>query len=311
MKLNSILVLLKVKRAINNACSVDDIISRHIREEMLLNNSMHSDEKGVAGFDEQSENIIVSLTTHGKRIHDVHLTIESLLNQTHKPNKVTLWLAEDEFNERTIPLLLKRQQTRGLEIVYCEDLKSYTKLIPALGKYPDHIIITVDDDVLYPFNLIENLYKAYLEDRRCVYYARGHKMTWGDKHQLRNYRDWIWDYKGEEKSMLHFPTGCGGVLYPPQCFHKDILRNDLFLKLAPTADDVWFKAMTLLQGYPCKRIVSGDKYIDTKKHQDIALYHINNTNNNENMNDISIRQVFNYYNLWEKLKNYHYAERNN
>jgi hypothetical protein len=305
-------IIHKAVKGFNNTCLMDKIVEQkinyHIKEESLRNSALHSTEKGVERFNNQNENIIVSLTTYNKRIYDVYLVIETLLNQTYKPNKIILWLAEDEFNEHTIPLLLKRQQTRGLEIGYCKDLKSYKKLIPTLEKYPDHIIVTADDDVLYPFDLIENLYKEYVKNKRCIYYGRGHKMKWDKKGRLCRYQDWILEYKGEEKSQIHFPTGCAGILYPPQCFHEDILREDLFLKLAPTADDVWFKAMSLLKGFACKRVSFGNKYIDIEEYQDIALYH-NNIGNK--MNDIQIKQVFDYYNLWEKLRNYYYDKKNN
>ncbi|MDR1583600.1 MAG: hypothetical protein LBS55_10170 [Prevotellaceae bacterium] len=123
-------------------------------------------------------------------------------------------------------------------------------------------------------------------------------MTWDNKDRLNPYRNWIGEYQGEEKSQIHFPTGCGDVLYPPHCFHEDILREDLFMKLAPTNDDVWFKVITLLKDFPCKKVSSGEGYIDMEKNRDIALYH---HNVGKNMNDVYIKQVFDYYNLWEKL----------
>ena len=48
-----------------------------------------------------------------------------------------------------------RQKKFGLQIEYYEEnIKSYTKLLPSLQKYPDDIIITVDDDAYYLPNLI-------------------------------------------------------------------------------------------------------------------------------------------------------------
>ena len=49
-----------------------------------------------------SNGIIVSLTTFGKRINNVHLTIESIFRQTIRPEKIILWLAESEFTEETL-----------------------------------------------------------------------------------------------------------------------------------------------------------------------------------------------------------------
>ena len=42
------------------------------------------------------------------------------------------------------------QQKRGLTIRFCEDLKAHKKYYYAFKEYPDDIVITVDDDVIYP-----------------------------------------------------------------------------------------------------------------------------------------------------------------
>ena len=41
--------------------------------------------------------VIISLTTIPSRVDKVWLTTESLLRQSRKPDKVLLWLAENEF----------------------------------------------------------------------------------------------------------------------------------------------------------------------------------------------------------------------
>ena len=54
-----------------------------------------------------------------------------------------------------------------------------------------------------------------------------------------------------------FPTGCGGCLYKRSLLHKDICREDLFMRLAPKAEDVWFYFMEVLHGTEC--VVLPDK----------------------------------------------------
>lgn len=93
----------------------------------------------------------ISLTTFGKRIQDVFLAIESIGFQSLKAGRVVLWLAEDEFQDSRLPLSLNRLVERGLTVNYYEDIKQYKKLIPSLKSYPNDIIITIDDDMLYNF----------------------------------------------------------------------------------------------------------------------------------------------------------------
>ena len=47
-----------------------------------------------------------------------------------------------------------------------EDIRSYKKLIPALKNFPTDVIITADDDVIYPEDWAERLLKSYATDGR-------------------------------------------------------------------------------------------------------------------------------------------------
>ena len=67
-----------------------------------------------------SESITISLTTFGPRIETVYLTIESLMQQSLKADRIVLCLAKSEFSEAGLPTALKKQRERGLEILFCE-----------------------------------------------------------------------------------------------------------------------------------------------------------------------------------------------
>ena len=90
------------------------------------------------------------------------LAVESIFSQTLKPNNVVLYLSEKEFSTRPLPLTLMRQQERGLEVRFVDDLGPHTKLIPALKDFPEAIIVTIDDDYMYPFDLLER-YRAAMD----------------------------------------------------------------------------------------------------------------------------------------------------
>ena len=109
---------------------------------------LHSAESGINGEKYCSHDIVVSLTTYGRRVHDVYLTIESLMEQTLKANRILLFL-DNGFRSTPLPITLKKLEERGLEIHFCKDIRSYTKLIPALMMCPDDAIVTVDDDMSF------------------------------------------------------------------------------------------------------------------------------------------------------------------
>lgn len=119
----------------------------------------------------QKPALIVSLTSYPERINTVSQAINTLLQQTLKPDKLILWLANEQFpnKELDLPADLLKLKELGLEINWCEDLKSYKKLIPSLHLFPDDIIVTADDDLYYQPDWLESLYKSYLKNPDCIH----------------------------------------------------------------------------------------------------------------------------------------------
>lgn len=97
------------------------------------------------------DDVIISLTSYPKRINTVCKTIYSLLNQDVKASKIYLYLTHQEFPRKEIelPENLLELIPKGLIIKWTDNIGSYTKLIPALTEFPEKIIVTVDDDMVY------------------------------------------------------------------------------------------------------------------------------------------------------------------
>lgn len=114
------------------------------------------------------EKIIVSMTSWKKRIHGVETVVKTLLDNTIVPDKIILNLATDEFKNKEADLpeslvnLAKSEKT--FEIYWVkEDTKPYKKTVHTLERFPNDVIITVDDDVNYPKNFIETMLKYYVD----------------------------------------------------------------------------------------------------------------------------------------------------
>lgn len=265
---------------------------------------------GLNNTENRKEKVIVSLTSYGRRVSKVvPYTIVSILRQTYKPDKIILWLDSENWNDSNLPAELSKLKYYGLEIIYCSDIKSYTKLIPALEKYPNDIIITCDDDMFYKRKMIEGLIKAYKKNPSRVYCHRAHKPIFNSSGELKPYLDWDIE-TSDFLSDNVFATGVGGCLYKKSFFYKDICRNDLFMKLAPNADDVWFYFMEVLQKTPrvvlsnskCKSIYYPLDFFYQYFHKNASLY---SSNCLEEKNDLQIKSVMEYYNLkFSDLRNY-------
>ena len=100
---------------------------------------------------EHRERILVSFTSFPKRINKVWLVVESLLRQSYKPDLVILWLSKEQFESlNVLPARLLNLQKRGLMLKIKEgDMRSHKKYYYALREYPNYVIITVDDDIIY------------------------------------------------------------------------------------------------------------------------------------------------------------------
>lgn len=260
--------------------------------------------KKVAKQENSDNMVIASLTTYGKRIKTVDIALNSLLEQEKKADKILLWLAQDEFNFENIPKQLKKLHDDNLiEIKFCKDIKSYKKLIPTLELYKDEIIITFDDDIIYNKSLIKKLYEEHLKYPQTIICARGHKMLFDANKKILPYLEWTYESDDFIESDDIFPTSGGGTLFPPNCFYKDIQNEELFISLAPSADDIWFKAMTLLNNRKSKILNQNNKEFSHVNLIDGTQENsLNSKNVHQGLNDMYLDKIFRYYDLDKKFK---------
>ena len=267
----------------------------------LTNQTLRSKESGITSEKICPEDVVVSLTSYGRRIYDVYLAIESIMQGSLKPNRIILWLSEDEFKRNTLPITLQNQIKRGLEIYYCKDIRSFKKLIYTLKECPDATIVTIDDDVIYNFDFLENLVKSHSENPSYLYANRVHRIKKNRDGSLKNYLNWEYCVSANSSDVNDlFFTGIGGVLYPPYSLHKEVFNEDVFAKICPTADDVWFNAMVRLKGTQiCKSFThspNGEDFTVNEALQYDGLWAINN-NPNDCQNDKQIKAVFEKYGI--------------
>ena len=100
-----------------------------------------------------NERIIVSLTSYGERLNNLPVVLNTIYAQTLLPDKVVLNLAlEEKLPEKVNNYL----NNHNVEINRVSDTKVYKKILPTLYKYPTDCIICIDDDWLYPEQMIED-----------------------------------------------------------------------------------------------------------------------------------------------------------
>lgn len=188
-----------------------------------------------------------TLTTFPDRIETVQYTIKSLFNQSVKPDRIILWLASSEFEHVELPESLHVLVQRGLEIRYCDNYfghKRYYKLIEEQKE--NECIIMFDDDIIFPYYLIERLYDKWKEFPECIICERGQVITF-DGENIVN--PGFWSSISSEgiisPSYKILASPGGGCLLPPRALYKDAINPALFSKYALKTGDVWLMFQAL------------------------------------------------------------------
>ena len=271
------------------------------KADRLTEKTFSSRDSGISSDKLCNEEIVVSLTSYGKRIHDVYLAIESIMQGSLKPNRIILWLSEEEFSGKALPTTLQKQAERGLEIRFCKDVKSYKKLIFALQEFPNACIITIDDDLIYNFDLVENLVAAHKRNPNCIWANRIHKITYEKNGSMKSYLLWNYTIQSDcPRSENNFFTSGGGTLFPPNSLHEEVFNETIFMDICPTADDVWFNAMARLKGTEIRKSfthsIKGEDFVANERLQSDGLSTTNNNSKNCRNNE-QIKNVFGKYGI--------------
>lgn len=193
--------------------------------------------------EEREETVTVSLTSFPARIEYVHLAIKSLMLQRYKPDRVVLWLAEEQFPDHKLPAQLTALTENGLEIYFVPDnLYGHKKHYDALlAQKENELVITYDDDIIYPPNSIEKLIKTHEKFPNCVVCNRAQAMAYDADGNMQNPGRWktISNVGLKEPSQQLLPSNGGGCLYPFGAVKKELVDAELIKSTALKADDLW------------------------------------------------------------------------
>ena len=167
------------------------------KKNKIINNKKSSNLENLNCKIKTKEKIILTMTSWKKRIKYCHKTIEILLTNSLPPYKLILNLAKEEFPKKNLELpenLLNLLKYDNFEIFWVEENNNvFKKLIPTINRFKEDLIITVDDDIIYPNNMIKIVIMRFRK------YDGKFPMSFGGR-----YTDWKFFKKKKTKNFNFF-----------------------------------------------------------------------------------------------------------
>ena len=193
--------------------------------------------------------IIASLTTYPKRINTVWITINSIINQSLQPDSIILWLAEEQFPNKyeDLPSSLLQLQSKGLQIRFCEDLKSHKKYYYTLQEYSNDLVVLFDDDMFYPKDTIKKLYKLYQDNSHDVCTITTQLITPSIYTNPSKWQNPSINQKIKHCSKVQMFSG-SGTLLKANMLDKTVFDKEAIKNICPYADDLWLTFMARKKG---------------------------------------------------------------
>ena len=223
-------------------------IQKHLRKELDSRNPQLY--KGAI-----AQNTVVSVTSFGSRVITSALSIHSILRQRVVAEKTILWLDQKTWNRKNLPTSLRYLCLHGLEIRFVLDLGPYTKFYYAFESFPGFRVITVDDDIVYPRDHLENLLKKANQFPAKILCSSA-RMIPSKNTRGYSYINWplVWENRDVEDANL-LALGVMGIVYPPEFVETiDLIETLNAIEVYPTTDDLWLKKLSLKHDFPIVKV---------------------------------------------------------
>ncbi len=257
----------------------------------------------IKHIEQESLPPLISLTTISGRLDRVYKTIQTIKNQTAVIHSINLYISDtpylldmgiDRNNEE-----LRKIHELGVNIYLVPNIGPYRKQIPIVHQLKNNHaplatpIITIDDDVIYPNNIIERLMGV---KEHVVVAHRGRCMIIdNEKKAVGTYSSFV--LPKQKRDYLNLGTGKNGILYRLG-FFPDKIDGYVGPLIAPTADDLWCKWVTAFLCIPTEILEPEAAYNsrldfeESNPEDKNGLFHVFN---NKGSNDVAIANLENYY----------------
>lgn len=228
-----------------------------------------------------TSDVIVSFTSFPLRIEYCWLAVECMLRQTVLPQKIVLYLSKEQFDGfDSLPQRLKKYVPEYLVIRWVDgDIKSHKKYWYAIKDFPNERLVIIDDDLIYPSTLLENLLDASIKYPNCVISNYWHEIQWDENGCVLPYSKWN-SHKVNYSNCcdcdnIFFGSG-GGTLLPSGSLKDADQSFNTLRSCCPLADDIWLNAIVRKNRFKIIGLSYNNGMLSWKIDNNVTLSDINN-----------------------------------
>lgn len=206
------------------------------------------------------------------------------------PDKIILWLSEEEYDKHNLPESIKKCVNENLltEILWVKKNTYCHKRFDCFKYFNDCYNIFLDDDILYKPNFIEELVSASKTHQNCVTVYSANSIYYNG-------------FKAEKKQIIkkpsHYNNFMGGrCCFPPHIIPNDVLTENIDLRdiYVKKCDESWLRPFLIrhdIKVYCLYTFNSKEQYPIINDSQKCAVW-------NEN------KQIISELNIREKERNF-------
>ena len=245
--------------------------------------------------------IIISMTSTHYRIDTLYECLDSIINGTYLPERILLYLSKEphllDNGVSQIPTNLEKYKDI-LEIKWVKNIGAHRKFFYSFTEYPKHLILTIDDDNIYPPNYLEVMYSEYNSHKDCIIAGHG-KIIKGLK-----YTEWLGPKTGIHKNNYFF-CGNPGTLFNTELLPAEIFDLEKILKYSPTSSEMWLnfylKYLKIPVYFINKRLFTYSfPFPMVEGSQTVSLQKYHRTNNWEKKEKI-FNNIIKYFNITDDV----------
>ena len=239
------------------------------------------------------------MTSYPKRINYVASVIESLYEQTFRPDQVHLWLSLDEFRlkEDELPRDLMSLVYKGQVLIHWLEWNTYLHKRHEIFNMTisEDLVFFFDDDTIYPLDLIENVYKKSneLDHKYIVNYNKMGSYQFEGRH-IKYSRNYV-HHEGYD-----FPLWCGHCMIPSSVYPKYVLTDEYVAKrneLSPISEESWLQPFIVWEGIPvtCLNYHFGKSVVPNERYNGLCSWYYKKDENGLHYKDRWLYAVLKEY----------------